>query len=397
MVAAMRVAVRVLRRLGCVAQRRKAGNEVGMKFARLCMPALVLAALCGCAENGSESVSDGSSAAVEASGDSGEQEIFGVTVPDGDAQKLRVAEEIRATDPCGFFDQDRIGEVGRIDVLGPTYSLSECEIGFLQYDRREFLSHLTIEMDTPPPEAGEPTRQIAGEAITVDTNSSGDCSYKVPMRFAVKPSSSGQVPDVEEVPTVAYAKVSSAAVSPAELGCQLVEETVASIVDAFREQRIPRRDQSVADVPLADRSPCELLPHMPNEYTVIKFDAGTAPYECNVTFEAASSQAAFNADRVMIDLRLSRAETALEPFGNQTLGQVAGVPALIGVRDPVANEEPRCSVHIPVGPTIDASLPDNPKSDRSHWQSRVTVGIWSVCRVTDVLGPIAVKVFGAAA
>lgn len=322
---------------------------------------------------------------------------FGVKVPPGDRQKLDVAERIRSVDPCGFFDQERISAgYGQIITLGPASRISTCEVGLLQFTRKQVPSHVTIDMASYPPRDDEPTKQIAGETVTVDgvRNSHGDCAYKVPMRFPVRATGGAAVPDIVEVPTLAYATVSSAGFTPDTLGCQLVEETVTTLVTAFRDNKLPGRNTSQVGVPLTRHSPCELMQHLPAGLTAAGLDAETEPYECRFQLRKPGGSQ-YNTDLVSVVFQLRSADTAMKPFSKFATTQVTGKPVLID-RDTTISD-PHCSVWFPAGPVIDTYRPGAPATastkNAARWQAMVS--LQAPCRVTDSVTPAALTLFGA--
>ncbi|MFR9753939.1 hypothetical protein ACL02S_23270 [Nocardia sp. 004] len=320
-----------------------------------------------------------------------------MVVPAGDRQKLDVAEQVRSVDPCGFFDQARISTYGQISTLGPSMSsIGSCEVGFLQADegRRYYLSHVIVDMDSYPPNDDDPSKQIAGETVTIDgvRSSDGDCAYKVPLRFPVSAAESSQNPDIIEVPTLSYASVRAALITPAALGCELVENTVTNMVTMFRENRIPRRE-ALVDVPLPQRSPCELMQHLPSKYTVDKFDAETQPYDCKFFLKSGSE--IFGNDLVSVGFRLHDADRAMATFGSFESAQIAGKPVLIDRNTAVG--EPQCAIRFPAGAVVDGYRPGTPatESTKSAARSQPMVALRAQCRVTDDLAPIAMELFGA--
>ncbi|MGY2116590.1 hypothetical protein ACW9HR_22020 [Nocardia gipuzkoensis] len=320
-----------------------------------------------------------------------------MTVPTADRQKLDLAEQLRSVDPCAFFDQEKVSTgYGQISTLGPESRLGTCQVGLLQFNRKQVLSSVSIDMSSYPPTDDEVTKQIAGETVTVDRvrNSYGDCAYKVPMRFPSRATAAATVPDIVEVPPLAYATVSSAGFTPDALGCQLVEETVANIVTAFRESRIPRRDHALVDVPLTRRSPCEVMQHLPPGLTVAKLDAETAPYDCRFQLKKPGASQ-YITDLVSVGFTLSSADRAMKPFAAFVPAQVGGKPVLIDRNTKVG--EPICSVRFPAGPVIDTYRPGAPATqstkNAARWQA--IVSLQGPCRVTDAATPAAMDLFGA--
>ncbi|MEU2042677.1 hypothetical protein [Nocardia niwae] len=359
-----------------------------MKFVWRCAPIVLALAVTACSQ--------------QVAGTPGPQPAdasptFGVRVPAGDRQKLDLAEQIRSVDPCGFFDQNRISAVyGQISTLGPDARISTCEVGVLQFNRKQVPSRVTIDMASYPPTDDEGNKQIAGETVTIDgvRTSHGNCAYKVPMRFPVRPTGGAAAPDIVEVPTVAYVTVSSAGFTPDTLGCQLVEETVTNIVTAFRDNKIPRRTNTQVDVPLTRRSPCELMQHLPAGLIVEKLEAETEPYECRFQLRKPGKSQYFT-DMVSAGFKMVSADTAMKPFSTFVAAQVDGKPVLID-RD-TAVGEPRCSVWFAAGPVVDTYRPGAPATastkNAARWQPIVT--LLGPCRVTDTVTPAALKLFGA--
>lgn len=360
-----------------------------MGFVWRCVPALLVVALCGCSQ-----AQSGVPRAAEPIPTSAAPKTFGVTVSTDDRQKLEVAEKIRAVDPCAFFGEDTVSAHGVIATLGPETSVGDCEISFWQNEQRLLSSKITVDLDGPglAPSAEDTSKQIAGETVAVDTRrgSNGDCAYKVPLRFPAQDSGSAGNPGATVAAPLAYASVSSSSVKPAALGCQLVEATVTNIVTAFRDNRIPRRDNAMVDVPLARRSPCELMQHLPLGYEFERINAETDPYSCTSFLVSPDTKGFSRALSVKFDV--AQEDRAMTPNEDWKAAQVNGKAALIS-RD--SGKEPTCTVIFPVGPVVDGYRPGAPEVSRILGRKQVLVQVMALCKFTDDLVPVAMDLFGA--
>ncbi|WP_280393545.1 hypothetical protein [Nocardia brasiliensis] len=324
--------------------------------------------------------------------------MFGVTVPPGDRQKLDLAEQLRTIDPCGFFDQPKIATYGQISTLGPDMTISGCRIGFLQNDRQQLHSKVVIELEGNPPSGSRTTtKQIAGETVTIDPERAfdGDCAYRVPLRFPANSIGKQAHPDIVEVPAAAYAFVRTMGFTPVTFGCQVAEETVATIVTSVREQRIPRRDRPLVAVPLTERSPCELMGHLPPALHVLKLDAEVTPYECRFTVNLPAATGPRADDLVRVTFTPAGAGAAMTPVAGYRIDQIAGTPVL--TKRETFGLTPVCYAEWPVGPVVDGYRPGTPATDGAIKSARiqVMVKVSGNCAVTDSLVPSAIELFGA--
>ncbi len=361
-----------------------------MRTVRILLPALLAILVGGCSQ-----VMPGT---AEPSRGSELSEVFGVQVPPGDRQKLDLAEQIRSVDPCGFFDQAKIATYGQISTVGPWQRIGECRLGFLQNDRNQYHSAVLVELESSPPRSSETTtKQIAGEAVTVspDRAFSGECAYTVPLRFPAVSGGGQSNPDIVEVPAVAYALVRTMGFTPKSFGCTVAEETVANVVTAFREQRIPRRARPLVAVPLTQRSPCEIMAHLPPNHHVIRFDAEVTPYECKFTVNLPNATGPRTDDLVGVSFKASSAGSAMAPVSGYQVEQINGKPAL--TKRDQNSAGPLCYVEFPVGPVVDGYLPGTPATDGAIKSARiqVMVKLTGNCTVTDRLVPPAMDLFGA--
>lgn len=305
------------------------------------------------------------------------QVTYGVTVPSGDFQKLQVADQARAIDPCGLIDRERLAVHGQIATVGPDFEFGDCSVGVALPERARLLARVSIDLSVGEPGSKDTqTRQIAGETVFVDglRTDSLQCVYRVPLHFrAAEPAAGGAVPDVVEVPAVQYARVSAFAFDP-ERDCGIAEEVTASLLDAVKHNRLPRRDQATVRLPLAERSPCELMSKLPAGISVSRFDVQTDPYDCDFTVDGdGASQLLSN--MVSVSFRLVGADDALVPIRD---GQ-------------------HCNLAFPVGPILDTYQPGTraSQSEINGARKQVVVRMSGPCPVLDRLAPIAAETFGA--
>ncbi|WP_435591953.1 hypothetical protein [Nocardia sp. bgisy118] len=322
------------------------------------------------------------------------QAAYGVMVPSGDFQKLQVADQVRAVDPCGLIDRERLAARGQIATVGPDFAFGDCAVGVALPERARLLARVSIDLSVGEPGSKDTeTRQIAGETVLVDgiRNDHLQCVYLVPLYFPASPPAAGAaVPDVIEVPAVQYARVTAFMFSP-DRNCGIADEVTASLLGAVKENRLPRRDQATVRLPLAERSPCELMSELPTGFSVSKFDAEIEPYECYFTVKGA--EAGPSGKTVSVSFQLDDADNALLPIRDQRLIDVGGHPAL-REQDVMTNS---CSLEFPVGPVVDSYLPGTRASQSEIDGSRkqVIVRVSAACPVLDRLAPIAATTFGA--
>ncbi|MFD4355429.1 hypothetical protein ACFWPX_22940 [Nocardia sp. NPDC058518] len=313
---------------------------------------------------------------------------FGVPVTAADKLTFDTLDQVRSVDPCGFADRARLGAEGVISLLGPSIKIDQCAIGFTPNGERN-ASYLYIELDHNPPLGSEQTRSIAGESIVVEgPDSYGNCDFKVPLRFPVITSGTENA-DVIEVPTVAYAAVSSSSFDSSEYGCRLAEDIVVEIIEAFRDQRIPRRSAAVtpaSNIALMTHNPCEIVAALPGTVPLAQLQADFDPTACSFT----TAGAHMLADPVSVTFNLTR--RPLESFSaDNRVITVDGVPVLI-YQQPLG--QPRCTETFSAGPELD---PSTGTEDVSGAKVQPVVQITSSCAVTEQIRPAAMRLFGAVA
>ncbi|MFI1240582.1 hypothetical protein [Nocardia salmonicida] len=314
---------------------------------------------------------------------------FGVPVTAADKLTFDTLDQVRSVDPCGFVDRARISTEGLISLFGPTTQIDQCAIRFTPNGARN-PSYLYIDLGHVPTPGNNQTRQISGESVAVEgPNTYGNCAYSVPLRFPVTPTASGQ-PDIVEVPTVAYAKVSSSSFDSAELGCRLGEQLAGDIVAAFRNDKIPLRSAAmtpVSDIELLRHNPCEIVAALPVQVTLTHLNAEFDHTRCSFMVDGPRELS----EAASVSFGLTR--RPLKPFGaTNHLIDVDGVPVLIDRDETIP--PPTCVESFAVGPELD---PANGVGDASRSEVQPIVQISSLCSITEQLRPVAMKLFGAVA
>ncbi|WP_157101139.1 hypothetical protein [Nocardia shimofusensis] len=303
---------------------------------------------------------------------------FGRPVPTADYAKLEVAAQVRSVDPCALLDPGQFARFGTLRSAGPYDKLSDCVVR-IDVPGSPAGADVQLDLVSYEPNPDEETVTIAGQTV-VRTSHYG-CGYKVPMEFgATEPSSEPTaVPDIVEVPPTPYLSISASGF-PASTGgnCGVLRETIARILTAFVEDRVPRRSQSPTQLALADRSPCELLEHLPADVPAERFDVTTDPYDCE-----------FWSGKNIIHMKfyLTSPRAARAPFDFEQAETIAGYLVLVQ-EDTKMPTDPRCTFRFSVGSAFDHDLPE-----QKHVQP---VGQLSgSCEITRAMIPTALEVFGA--
>ncbi|MFD6451424.1 hypothetical protein ACFWF3_11630 [Nocardia sp. NPDC060220] len=362
-------------------RRSEKGGDENMR-SKFCLPAVVLALVaCGCSET-VQGAAHPDSATPPAT-------AFGVPVPAADKLTFDTLDRVRSVDPCGFVDRARVSAEGVVSLFGPTTQIDQCAIRFTPNGARN-PSYLYLDLGHTPMAGNNEARQISGETISVEgPNTHGNCAFSVPLRFPLAPKASGQ-PDIVEVPTVAYAKVSSSGFDSAELGCRLGEQLAGDIVAAFRNDKIPLRSAAltpVSDIELLRHNPCEIVAAMPAQVPLTLLNAEFDPTRCS--FMVDGPRELSEAASVSFDLT----RRPLEPTSaTNHLIDVGGVPVLISRDETIP--PPTCVESFAVGPELD---PSDGIGDTSGSRVQPIVRITSLCTITEQLRPAAMKLFGAVA
>lgn len=315
--------------------------------------------------------------------------VFGVPVTAADKATFDTLDQVRSVDPCGFVDRARFAEQGVITLLGPSTKIDQCAVRFTPNGERNG-SFLYIELDHQPPRSTDTSRQIAGESVMVSgPDAYGNCDFKVPLRFPMPASTTEVDAHVVEVPTLAYASVSSSAFESSELGCRLGEDIVVEIVEAFRGDRVPRRSDAatpVSDIAVMARNPCEIVAALPAHVRLDRLEAEFESTECS--FWIAGSDPI--ADPVTVGYGITR--RPLEPTGtDRELIEVDRVPVLID-RQPLP--DPLCVETFAAGAELDPTVDT---ADISGAVVQPIVRLSGPCAVTEQIRPAAMQLFGATA
>ncbi|WP_336085103.1 hypothetical protein [Nocardia sp. SSK8] len=314
---------------------------------------------------------------------------FGVPVTAADKQTFDTLDQVRSVDPCGFVDRAYFDAAGTISLLGPSTELAQCAIRFTPNGARN-PSYLYIDLDHNPPLNTEPTRQIAGEpVVALGPDSYGNCKYKVPLRFPIVDTGSGQQ-DVVEIATVAYAMVSSSSFDSSEFGCGLAERLVTAIATAFRDDRIPRRSAAatpVSEIELLTHNPCEIVAALPLQVRLSRLLVDFEPLGCSFMVDDNDDVA----ESVLVTFGLTR--RPLESFrASDYVISVDGIPVLIHRDETIP--PPTCIETFSVGPELD---PATGVEEVSRAKVQPIVNITGLCSTTEQIRPAAMRLFGATA
>ncbi|MBF6454702.1 hypothetical protein [Nocardia cyriacigeorgica] len=304
---------------------------------------------------------------------------------------MRVADQVRSVDPCALINPDALARYGRVVTTGPYIVISECVVR-VKVPGQRLTATVTLDLAAYEPSEQDTPAVIAGESVAMDSirNSNYQCAYKVPMRFhsSAPDTTTTAVPDIEEVPPVPYLTVVVDSLSPQrDANCKVAGEVVTQVVAAFAENRVPRRDAARVRVPLTDRRPCELLEHLPDGFTVDRFDATTTPYECKFWSGNEILGASFT---------VTYGKRPMTPMSAEKIENFAGRPALVEEKDnPLGPKD--CYLRFPVGEAVDGVLPgaEVTESERSSARIQAMVKLSGSCASVRKLAPVAVELFGA--
>jgi hypothetical protein len=364
------------------------GDSNSMSMVSRLAPVLVMSALLsGCSDSSSSRPWE-PPAAPEA------QTIttFGRPVPSADYAKLQAAGQVRSVDPCALINPDSLSRYGAVVTAGPRRALSECVVNVVIAGRRP-TADVTVDLASEGPFPEDQSLVVAGETVVSDSirTSGYSCGYQVPMRFrspAGPQTETTAVPDIVELPPVPYMLVTASGFGSADGGdCAVAQGVIGGIVAAFAEERVPRRDQAPTRIALAERGPCELLDHFPQQYSAERFDVTTAPYHCRIWV-----------DGEIVDLRFTTADAdmAMRPISDRRVENIAGYPVLLS-EDADWPGGSRCVFDFPVGSVFDGSRPGPaaPSSVREDARVQPMGSLSGECPVTRALMPAALELFGA--
>ncbi|WP_157171984.1 hypothetical protein [Nocardia higoensis] len=277
-----------------------------------------------------------------------------------------------------MLDPEYFRGLGTVISAGPDTQLEDCQIR-VEIPGSSGAS-IRVNLSSYEPYSDEETVTIAGETVAIVKHSGTGCDVKVPMRFRSSASSAEQteVPDIVEVPPVPYLLLTALGF-PASVGgnCGVIRETTIRILTMFAEDRVPLRSQSPAKLALADRSPCEILEHMPDNVPAERFDVTTEPYDC----EWWSGK-----NIIHMTFLLTSPQGALRPYGEgQVVETIAGHPVLVETKTSLGEQS--CLFRFPVGPTYEHGMPE-----KDHVVSAGQLS--GVCEVTRAIIPTALELFG---
>ncbi len=317
---------------------------------------------------------------------------FGRPVPSADYIKLQAAAQVRSVDPCGVLNPDSLSRYGPIMTVGPSRALSECVIN-IAVAGQSLPADIKLDLAANSPSPDDDTRTIAGETVAFDTllSTGYSCHYQVPMRFrSTETPDTGPettVPDIVELPPVPYMSVAASSFDSVDGGdCRVAEEVIAEIVATFAEDRVPQRDQHTMGIPLAQRSPCELIEHFPPEFPAERFDVTTAPYEC---------KAWVGGEIIGVRFQVGDGDTAMRPVSGQRAETIAGYPVLVSEDDWPGG--PKCVFNFAAGPIYDGVRPGTagPAWVRDDARVQPTVQLNGPCSPARAVLPAALELFGA--
>ncbi|MFD4406689.1 hypothetical protein ACFWPH_28400 [Nocardia sp. NPDC058499] len=317
---------------------------------------------------------------------------FGRPVPSGEHIKLQAAEQLRSVDPCGVLNLDSLSRLGEVMTAGPSRALSECVVN-VAVAGQSLPGTVKVDLAANGPSPDDETLDIAGETVAFDTllSTGYSCHYQVPVKFPATPApmsgTETEGPDIVELPPVPYMSVSASNFRSVDGGqCAVAQEVVAGILTTFAEDRVPRRNRAPVGVPLAERSPCELMERFPSEFPVERFDATTAPYECKLWV---------GGEIVGVYFKAEDGDSAMRPVSGQRAETIAGYPVLASEDDWPGG--PKCVFNFAVGPVYDGSRPGSagPGWVRDDARVQPTAQVNGPCEPVRAVMPAALELFGA--
>ncbi|WP_148306806.1 hypothetical protein [Nocardia nova] len=306
---------------------------------------------------------------------------FGVPLTAEGRAHLELAEGLRTLDPCGLIDTAAPARYGHPEAM-TTRTLTGCTLE-VRTAAADPLAQVSVTVAGHGNTASAKTAQTFRiEDMTLPVNAGSVpgslCGFTLPVEFAPKPA-------VREPrsPADPAGYLSIDARFFGEDTCEVAKQATASVITAFRDNRIPHRDHARIPVPLTDRSPCELISRLPQDHPVKSFDPGWDPSQCSFTVGNADARPAVN-----VTFALQNPDNVLRPSGPQRLEQLAGHPVLLQETGGGA-----CQIVAPVGtPVASIALSQPPVAPDTH---RTVLAVDAQCSVLDALAPVALDLFGA--
>ena len=309
---------------------------------------------------------------------------FGIALTEEDRQSLELAEQLRSVDPCGLIDRAGLASGGRPEVMTVQDSIFGCTVK-VRTATAGLLGRVSVTMagsSASSPSDQAETVRIEGMPIPVSHGPDSICGFSLPVSFSPKPAV--QEPQSVTDP-VGYVNIEAAAFDNAT--CDVAKETTASVIEAFRSDRIPRRDHAQIRIPLTDRSPCELVTRLPKHYSVLSFAPTAEPSYCAFDIEDTASQS--GGGHIAVHFVLREANDVMRPPpGTQTIEQADGSP--VPSRD-FGNDN--CRIVAPVGPSVESVALTQPPAETGEY--RAVLALDGRCSVLDAIAPVARDLFGA--
>ncbi len=310
---------------------------------------------------------------------------FGVPLPDEARRHLELAEQLRTLDPCALIDTAALTSYGTPQVLTTQLTLTGCTVK-VRTAASDLLAQVSVTVAGHGNSASAKTAQsftIEGISLPVNAGSvpGSLCGFTVPIGFWPKPAVRQPQSPVDPV---GYLSVDARFFG--DTTCDVAKRATATVIDAFRGNRIPRRDHARVPVPLTDRSPCELTARLPQGYSVTSFAPAWDPVQCSFSVEKAAAHTVRQA--VNVTFALQNPENVLRPSGPQRVEQIAGHPVLF--QEAGGNA---CQIVAPVGAPVSSVALTQPPVEPDRHQAVLAVD--AQCSVLDDLAPIALDLFGA--
>lgn len=276
------------------------------------------------------------------------QNRYGFEMSEADRYLADSAAFVRSLDPCGFLTEDDLTALGTVVQLRPDGELSTCSAE-VDPGRSDATDSVSIKLNGYQPTPADPNFEqvtIGDEQVYLDDASRGTCRVSFPLRDEFDGTTSGPMDDVLTESGRSFATIDVyLADGDACSAAKSVTETALGLVSDP-----PLRADSRYNLPLATKDPCSVLEHLPETWTVDRWNPAADPYGCH--FEASS--ATFEDNLVLLDVALTYDDSDLRSTDRVKIRQG-------GYTVETRDSDSVCSADIVLGNPV-LGLPDNDDS-----------------------------------
>lgn len=225
------------------------------------------------------------------------------------------AEFVRSLDPCGFLTEDDLAALGTVVQLRPDGELSTCSAD-VKPATSSATDSVSIDLNGYQPEDDDPEIEritIGGEQVYVDNSSSGSCRIGFPIREPFDGTDTGVMDGflTESGRSFATIDVYRAAADACSAAKSFTETALGLLEDP------PLRADSKYNLPLASKDLCAVLEHLPETWTVDRWNPASDPYHCHF----AASSATFENNLAMLDVTLDYVDREVRSNDRKTVEQ----------------------------------------------------------------------------